>query len=169
MGSATFDLDDLVLKMQHDDLDVRNKNQRFWFKKIDEYAFKGKAQNIFMDSHYNGPHIKVPDKYSKHYSTISNVDITRILVEHRAAVAQWYVDKKLKEKEDPDALRKIQRQQYKKACQQKSWGKDKDKVTAALMEWDAKHPLAKPAAEPVAEPAELVIEQVEVDDWEDLE
>lgn len=168
--SPSFDFADLLAKMQHENLEVRSKNQRIWFDKINEYGFSSKAHNNFMEQSTNFPRIKLPHPYNKHYVSISKFDITRILVEHRASVAEWYADKKLKEKADPAALHKIQRRKYKNACQAKTWGNDKDKVNAALKEWDEKNPM--PVTEPVAEQAEqaeLVIEQVEVDDWEELE
>lgn len=94
MKNPTFDLEALMKKCSHEDIDIRNMAIREWSRRIANALIKKDAYGQFMlgEENYNGP--KICEKTRK---TILNIDLTQIILEHRVKVQIWF-DKHLQQK-----------------------------------------------------------------------
>lgn len=83
----TFDLDALLNNCGNENLEIRNMAMREWSRYIGRALIKKEAYLQFMvgEEQYNGPKI-----CEKTHKTILKVDLTRIILEHRAKVQVWY-------------------------------------------------------------------------------
>jgi hypothetical protein len=177
-ASQSFDFAKMIANIQHDDVTIRRSYQREWTKMLQKAAFTNK------ESQSNGPKL---EKFRKaicgpKYSHIRLIDLTQILIDHRNEVVEWHAQQKSRMRVKSDFDKQLEayenaRKRHKNGLTTVNapsiFGIDKkitkDELDKRMLEWDAQNP--KPtrkvqAAEPVAEP---VIEQVEVDDWEQLE
>jgi hypothetical protein len=189
-GGGTFNFDEMIANIQHDDYTIRVQHQRTWMQMLNKAAFvtKPDAQNY-------GPSLEKfrAKKYGNRYAAeIRLFDITKILIEHRAQLVEWYALQKSRAKVKSDFDKQVEeyeiaRRRYKNRLTTVnapspifgiSEKMPKDEVNKRMLEWDALNPkptrkveqAAEQVAEQVAEPvAELLIEAVEVDDWEQLD
>ena len=175
--SQSFKFEEILANIQHDDVEIRRSSQREWTTMLQKAAFNTKDSN--REESYNGPTL---EKFRKAkcgpiYSHIRLIDLTQILIDHRIRVTEWHAKQKsrMRVKTDFDKQLEayVERRWRRKKALQDQYKLPPDEVDKRMLEWDAQNP--KPtrkvqAAEPVAEKvAEPVIEQVEVDDWEQLE
>ena len=183
-SSQTFDFAKMVANIQHDDLAIRRSYQREWTKMLQKAAFTNK------ESQSNAPKL---EKFRKaicgtKYSHIRLIDLTQILIDHRVEVVEWHAQQKsrMRVKSDFDKqleAYEIARKRHKNrlttvnapspilGISQKI---TKDELDKRMLEWDKQNPkptrkVEQVQAEQVQSEPELVIEQVEVDDWEQLE
>lgn len=186
-GSETFKFDEMIANIQHEDYAIRVQHQRNWMQMLSKAAFVTKP-----DAQTHGPSLEKfrAKKYGKRYaSEIRLFDITKILVEHRAQLVEWYAQQKSRVRVKSDFDKKVEeyevaRWRHKKGLTSVnapspifgiSEKMSKDEVNKRMLEWDALNPKPTRKVEQVAEQAEQVAEQVpvieavEVDDWEQLD
>ena len=100
--TPTFDLEQLLVRMQHADIQVRRDAQNLWMMKILEGMRPVFSERQFHDGRvYGGPKI-----HARVYKRgIPLIELTQILIEHRALAHQWYItkDAKAAEKAAKDA------------------------------------------------------------------
>jgi hypothetical protein len=185
-ASQSFDFAKMIANIQHDDVTIRRSHQREWTKMIQKAAFTNKDTPPS-----NGPMLEKfrKAKCGPKYSHIRLIDLTQILIDHRIKVMEWYADQKSRMRVKTEFDLRIE------AYENARWRHKnrlttvnapsifgisqkitKDELDKRMLEWDEMNPkptrvqAAEQAAEPeLIEPDELVIEQVEVDDWEQLE
>ena len=182
-GSQSFDFAKMIANIQHDDVAIRRSYQREWTKMLQKAAFTNKESQPS-----NGPKL---EKFRKSicgpkYSQIRLIDLTQILIDHRIELVEWHAQQKSRMRVKTDFDKQLEA--YENARKRHKNGLTtvnapsifgisqkitKDELDKRMLEWDAQNPkpTRKVQAEQVAEQAEpeLVIEQVEVDDWEQLE
>ena len=182
--SQSFDFAKMIANIQHDDVEIRNSFQIEWTKMLKKVAFANKESQPS-----NGPKL---EKFRKaicgpKYSQIRLIDLTQILIDHRIELVEWHAQQKSRMRVKTDFDLRVE--EYENARRRHKNGLTtvnapsifgisqkitKDELDKRMLEWDAQNPKptrkvqAEQVAEQVAEP-ELVIEQVEVDDWEQLE
>lgn len=112
---STFDWDALLNNCGHENLEIRNMAMREWSRRIGCALIKKQAYSQFMagEEQYNGPKI-----CEKTHKTILKVDLTRIILEHRAKVREWYKKKKEQQQQQKDKQRQQKEQQQKEQQQQ---------------------------------------------------
>jgi hypothetical protein len=177
MISQSFKFDELLANIQHDDVTIRRAFQREWTTMLQRAAFTTKDSN--REESYNGPTLEKfrKAKCGPKYSHIRLIDLTQILIDHRIKVMEWYAEQKSRMRVKTEFDLRIE------AYNDARWRRKKalvvqyklpeDEVIKRMLEWDETNPkptrvVQAQAAEPDIEP-ELVIEPVEVDDWEQLE
>lgn len=141
MKTPHFDLDGLMEKCGHDNLDIRTMARREWFKRIARAVIVKESYNQFLvgEENYNGP--KICEKTRK---TILKADLTQIILDHRAKVQVWYA---------------------KKMQQKKQW--EMNAKTAAAQSTAYAHAEAEEAE--AVPPPELIIEDNgDLDNWETI-
>ena len=91
--TPTFDLEQLLVRMQHADIQVRRDAQNLWMMKILEGMRPVFSERQFHDGRvYGGPKI-----HARTYKRgIPLIELTQILIEHRALAHQWYITKDAK-------------------------------------------------------------------------
>jgi hypothetical protein len=181
--SQSFKFAELLANIQHDDVAIRRSYQREWTKMLQKAAFTNKESQPS-----NGPKL---EKFRKaicgpKYSQIRLIDLTQILIDHRIELVEWHAQQKSRMRVKTDFDLRVEayenaRRRHKNGLTTVNapsiFGIDKkitkDELDKRMLEWDEQNPkpTRKVQAEQVAEQAEpeLVIEQVEVDDWEQLE
>lgn len=90
----TFDLDALMNRCAHENMEVRNMAVREWCRRIGRALITKEAYKQFTvgDDHYNGP--KICERSRK---TILMTDLTQIILDHRVKIQVWY-DKRMQTK-----------------------------------------------------------------------
>jgi hypothetical protein len=177
-SSQSFDFAKMVANLQHDDVTIRRSHQREWTKILQKAAFTNQDSQPS-----NGPKLEKfrKAKCGPRYSHIRLIDITQILIDHRIKVTEWHAEQKSRIRVKTEFDLRIEsyedaRWRYKNGLtivnapsifgiSQKL---TKDELDKRMLEWDSLNPKPTRKVEQVQAEPELVIEQVEVDDWEQL-
>jgi hypothetical protein len=100
MNAPSFDMDLLVSRMMHKDVEVRRKNQRIWMGYVLSAARRDTLIVINRNGEFqisNAPKLRA--RVYKH--GISLCELTKIIVEHRDRLVEWKKDNTSKPVEAP--------------------------------------------------------------------
>ena len=139
VNPSTFDLDTLMKRCAHENMEVRNMAIREWSRRIGRALVIKEAYKQFAvgEEHYNGP--KICEKTRK---TILMSDLTQIILDHWVKVQVWYY-KHMQTKQQQLQKQKPQKQ--------------------------PRLPEPEPEPEPELEPELVIEDNGDLDNWEDLD